>query len=90
MNVRAHRTRWMPLTIPREGRGSSEWLAREHSQFRWMVALGFLLLLVPVAVARLCGWRWQPWVSSRSEQRSILGEAKEAAETYITFAFLGW
>lgn len=69
----------------------SAWIAGERRQFRWMVAVGFLLLLLPATVARLSGWRWRPWPpAGREGYGSIIGEAKAAAETYIVFAFLGW
>lgn len=63
--------------------------AQEARQFRWMVAACFLLLLVPATIASLSGWRWRPWPPGREGYRSILGEAKEAAQTYVVFAFRG-
>lgn len=63
---------------------------RESRQFHWMVAVGFLLFLGPAAIARLSGWRWRPWPPGREGYRSIVAEAREAAETYVVFAFLGW
>jgi len=70
--------------------GRAVTLAGEDRQFHWMVALGFVILLVPAAIGRLTGWRWHPWPPGRQGYRSIFGEAREAAETYILFAFLGW
>lgn len=92
MNVMTRRATptLVPGIVRPEFRGHSQWNNQEKRQFRWMVLLGFLLLLVPATIARLSGWRWQPWPPGREGYRSIIGEAKEAAETYITFAFLGW
>ena len=62
----------------------------EQREFNRLVAAAFLILLVPAALGRLSGWRWQPWPPGRQGYRSIVGEAREAAETYVTMAFLGY
>lgn len=72
-----------PLVLRRRGDADTR-------QYRWMVTAAFLLLLLPATVARLSGWRWQPWPPGPDGYRSIVGEAREAAQTYIVFAFLGW
>jgi len=60
----------------------------ERRQFLLMVALAFPLLLGVALIARLSGWRWQPWPPGRDAYRSVFHEAKAAAETYIGFAFV--
>jgi light-harvesting complex 1 beta chain len=62
----------------------------DDRQFHWMVTIGFLILLVPAAIARVSGWRWRPWPPGPEGYRSIVSEAREASETYVLFAFLGW
>jgi hypothetical protein len=65
-------------------------VAQEARQFRWMVGACFLLLLVPATIASLSGWRWRPWPPGRQGYRSIIAEAKDAAETCVVFSFHGW
>lgn len=65
-------------------------IEQEARQFHWMVAVGFVLLLVPAAMGRLSGWRWRPWPSGPGGYGSIVAEARKAAGTYIPFAFVGW
>lgn len=90
-SVLSRSSEWMGSIPERpESRARNRSMAREHRQFRWLVLVGFLLLLVPAALARLSGWRWRPWPPGREGYRSVVGEAREAAETYIVFAFLGW
>ncbi len=70
--------------------GRTVWIGRDRRRASWMVAAVFLVLLVPAAFGRLSGWRWQPWPPGRKGYRSLVAEAWEAAETYVTLAFLGW
>jgi hypothetical protein len=65
-------------------------IEQETRQYRRMVAAGFLILLVPAAIASMTGWRWRPWPPGPDGYRSFVSEAKEAAQTYILFAFVGW
>ncbi len=70
--------------------GVNRRIEQEHRQFGWMVALGFVVFLVPAAIARLSGWRWRPWPSGAGGYGSVIHEAHEAARTYIPYAFVGW
>jgi len=74
-------------TTPRADRRG--WIAADQRQFRWMVAIGFFVLLLPALLGRLTGWRWQPWPPGGAKYGSVVGEAKGAAENYIQFAFSG-
>ena len=70
--------------------GLARSIRSEARQYRWMVALAFPVMLVMAAIARLSGWRWQPWPPGPMGYRSIVTEAKEATVTYIGFAFASW
>lgn len=71
---------------------ASCWTASENRQLRRALFAGFLLLLVPAAIARLTGWRWRPWPPQpRAEgYGSIVQEARAAADNYVPFCFMGW
>ncbi len=88
MNVHTRGGTWENLPAARRSTALRA-LQDDERQFHWMVIVGTLLLLLPAAVARLSGWRWQPWPSRPGGYGPVLREAREAAETYILFAFLG-
>lgn len=79
-----------PVKEPARATDRSSWIGKQQRQFSWMVAAVFVLLLVPAAIGRLSGWSWRPWPPGREGYRSIVGEARGAAETYVSLAFLGW
>jgi hypothetical protein len=67
---------------------NSEWAEREVRQFHRMLALGFVLLLIPATIGRLSGWKWwRPEAPGKHGKRSILGEAWGAAEEAISLTF---
>jgi hypothetical protein len=95
MSSVAHDSTWTATRKPVATRepapdANAAWNRGEHRQFRWMVAVALPLLLVVATIGRLSGWWWRPWPPGREGYRSIFSEAKEAAETYIGFAFVGW
>ncbi len=60
----------------------------EIRQFNRMIALGFLLLLVPATIGRLSGWRWwRPETPGVDGKRTILREAWSAAEEAVALTF---
>jgi len=65
-------------------------MQQEDRELRLMLGVGFVLLLVPATLARLSGWRWQPWPPGPHGYRSIVAEARSAADTHIPFGFMGW
>lgn len=48
---------------------------------RVMLAICFALLLPVAIVARLSGWRWQPWPAGSNGYRSAIQEARMTAAT---------
>lgn len=62
----------------------------ERRQLQRMILVGFIALLVPAMIARLTGWRWQPWPPGPQGYSSIIAEAKAAADTYIPLGFIEW
>jgi hypothetical protein len=64
--------------------------SREARQLSRMIAAGFILFLVPAAVGAITGWRWSPWPAGPEGRRSVVGEARAAAEAYVPLGFMGW
>lgn len=54
--------------------------------FRLLSALCFVGTFPVALIARLSGWRWQPWPPGRSGYRSIYREAITAAHTAAAIA----
>jgi len=69
---------------------TTAWLRAEDTQLRRMLVVGFLFFLVPATIGSLSGWRWCPWPARPEGRGSIVSEARNAADTYIPFAFMGW
>ena len=76
------------------GRGSTvataSWIQGEERQLHRMLTVAFLLLLVPATIARLTGWRWRPWPAGPEGYRSIVSEARSAADSCVPAGFMGW
>jgi len=62
---------------------------KEQRQMLWLVCAFFVLLLIPAAIARMTGWRWQPWAPGAHGYGSIFGEAKRSAMNFAPLAFAG-
>jgi hypothetical protein len=56
------------------------------AHFRLLAAICFLGMFPVALVARLSGWRWQPWPPGRSGYRSVYREARTAANTAAAIA----
>jgi len=67
----------------------SAWAEADRRQLGRLLVAGFVLLLVPATLARLTGWRWQPWPPGPQGYGSIVGEARSAADAYVPLAFSG-
>ena len=63
----------------------------ERLEMRWLVVSIFLLMMVPVAIARLTGWRLGPWGAGPGPARatSILGECLRVATSLAPLAYSG-
>ena len=62
----------------------------EGQQFKRLVAVSLVFFLVLATLARLTRWKYEPWPQPVAGSRSLLQEAREAAESYIALSFLGW
>jgi len=51
----------------------------------WLV--GFAASLPLAFVARLTGWRWQPWSAGPNGYRSVLSEADSMAKQLVAVAY---
>ena len=56
----------------------------------WMLYPIFIVMLVPSLLARMTGWRWQPWAPGGNGRSSIVGEAMSAASIATGLAFEGY
>ncbi|HKJ15869.1 MAG TPA: hypothetical protein VJ984_00785 [Xanthomonadales bacterium] len=54
---------------------------RNNLDFRIIEILCFALLLPIATIARLVGWRWQPWKPGPDGYGPVLDEAKSMAQT---------
>jgi hypothetical protein len=54
---------------------------RWHCRVLWLV--GFAASLPLAFVARLTGWRWQPWSAGPNGYRSVLSEADSMATQLV-------
>ncbi len=54
---------------------------RWHCRLLWVV--GFMVSLPIAMVARLTGWRWQPWSAGPNGYRSVFGEADSMADKLV-------
>ena len=55
---------------------------------RLMLVVCFALLLPVALVARLSGWRWQPWPAGANGYRGAIQEARMMAATLAGTAWL--
>jgi len=62
---------------------------REARQFRRIFVVSVFLFLVVAVLARLLPSSLRPWVSAPNERKSVVEEAKAAANRFIPFAFMG-
>ena len=65
---------------------SSRTTQETQTHFRLLAAICFVGTLPVAVVARLSGWRWQPWPPGRSGYRSAYREALIAAKTAAAIA----
>jgi len=58
---------------------------RWHCRLLWLV--GFAASLPLAIIARLTGWRWQPWSARPDGYRSVLSEADSMATQLVALAY---
>jgi hypothetical protein len=61
----------------------------EARQFRRIFFVTVIVFVPAIVVARLLPRSMRPWGSERGEQRSVIAEAKAAANAFLPFAFMG-
>jgi hypothetical protein len=64
-------------------------LREEALEFRLLFALSFLVFLVVAIVERFLPRPWRSRLPGARGRRSIFGEAKAAANTFVPMAFMG-
>lgn len=61
---------------------------REEQWFCRLLWLAAFMVFLPVAVvARLTGWRWQPWTSGPGGYRSFIREADSVANRIVGLTY---
>jgi hypothetical protein len=62
---------------------------REERQFRRIFQISVVVFVALGAIARMLPRDLRPWRSARPGRRSLIAEAKAAANRFIPFAFMG-
>lgn len=63
--------------------------AREKAEYKMIFALSFAFFLVGSAIARALGLLKLPFVSRQKRNKSIVQEARDAANSVLPYAFMG-
>jgi hypothetical protein len=66
-----------------------DFAAREQRQFRRIFQISVVVFVAVGAIARMLPRGPRPWKSERPRRRSLIAEAKAAANRFIPFAFMG-
>ncbi len=92
MNHTHARPARIPLVTARapKARPRCSQIERESRQYNRLVAISLPPFLALAAIARLTGWRWEPWAAAPGGRRSVLKEATEAAKNTIALSHTAW
>lgn len=63
--------------------------ADEAKEYRLLFMASFVIFLIVAVVARLLPPQWRPYPLGAEGSRSIINEAKTAANTFIPLVFMG-
>jgi len=78
------------MTVLNQSNGAMSGFAeREARQFRHIFVVSVFLFLIVGVIARLLPRSLRPWGSRSTEGKSVVEEAKAAANRFIPFAFMG-
>ncbi len=61
---------------------------REARQFRLLYVVCFMLFLMVALAGRIIPTKWRNKITGTTVKRSVIGEAKAAANTIVPFAFM--
>ena len=61
---------------------------REERQFRRLYMAFFLIFFMVALVGRLLPRKWRPWAGDTGTKRSVIGEAKAAANAILPYVFM--
>lgn len=67
---------------------NEDFCRREAKQFHLIYAACFVVFLVVAIVSRLLPRSWRPRAPGAKAGKTIIGEAREAADTFVPFAFM--
>jgi light-harvesting complex 1 beta chain len=62
---------------------------QEARQFHRIFMASFVVFLVVASIARLLPRGLRPWSSAGQARRSVIDEARAAANRFLPFAFMG-
>lgn len=69
------------------GASSAAHIEADDRQLQRLLRIGFVFFLIHTALSRLVWWRRS---TEDKERRSLVAEARDAADTYIPLSFIGW
>lgn len=61
---------------------------QEARQFRVLYMAFFFIFLMVALVGRVLPDKWRPWAGDAFAKRSVIGEAKAAANTILPYVFM--
>jgi light-harvesting complex 1 beta chain len=62
---------------------------QESYEFRLIFVVSFMIFLVAATVGRLLPTQWRAYAPGPSGYKSIIGEARAAANTFVPIVFMG-
>lgn len=79
----------MAMTYTTERRSRLESRARDRAEYKMIFAMSFAFFLVLTALARLISLVQVPFRGPLRPRKSIVAEAREAADSVLPYAFMG-
>lgn len=79
----------MALTYSTERKSRLESRARARAEYRMIFALSFVFFLIGSALARAIGVLQLPFIEKRAPKKSLINEARDAANSVLPYAFMG-
>ncbi len=63
--------------------------AQQRAEYKILFAASFVLFFIGSLIARAAGLLRLPFVSRRTERKSLVAEARDAANSVLPYAFMG-
>ena len=79
----------MALTYSASRRNRLESREREKLEYKIIFALSFVFFLIGSVLARAAGLLTLPFLEKRAPRKSLMNEARDAANSVLPYAFMG-